>query len=32
MYEGIVDGEVKELLCTLIDEEKTHILEFSKLL
>ncbi|BCZ46031.1 ferritin [Clostridium gelidum] len=32
MYEGIVEGEVKELLSTLIDEEKTHIDEFSKLL
>ena len=32
MYEGIVEGEVKELLSTLIDEEKSHIEEFSKLL
>ena len=32
MYEGIVEGEVKQLLGTLIDEEKTHIDEFSKLL
>jgi rubrerythrin len=32
MYEGIIEGEVKELLGTLIDEEKTHIDEFSKLL
>ena len=32
MYEGIVEGEVKELLGTLIDEEKSHVEEFSKLL
>lgn len=32
MYEGVVEGEVKKLLSTLIDEEKSHIEEFSKLL
>jgi len=32
MYEGIVDGETKQLLNVLIDEEKSHVEEFSKLL
>jgi len=32
MYEGIVEGEVKDVLCKLIDEEKLHVEEFSKLL
>lgn len=32
MYEGIVEGEVKELLYNLIDEEKSHVDEFLKLL
>ena len=32
MYEGIAEGEVKELLSKLIDEEKAHVEEFSKLL
>lgn len=32
MYEGIAEGEVKELLFKLIDEEKAHVEEFSKLL
>ncbi len=32
MYEGIVEGEVKELLSKLIDEEQSHVEEFSKLL
>jgi rubrerythrin len=32
MYEGIAQGEVKDVLYKLIDEEKTHIDYFSKLL
>jgi len=32
MYEGVTEGEVKELLYKLIDEEKSHVEEFSKLL
>lgn len=32
MYEGVKEGEVKDLLQELIAEEKSHIDEFSKLL
>lgn len=32
MYEGVTNSEVKELLGVLIEEEESHVEEFSKLL
>jgi len=32
IYEGVSEGEVKNVLCNLIDEEKAHIEHFTKLL